>query len=114
MKAGNTTTAAPQNGDHRGIAAAAITSSRSLVIVLLGFVASACGMYYVPKSAVSRPPAITVANTPERKPVGARACRPMKLAVEIVAAPIRNTMGARLNKKPSNASPPATIPAMPV
>ncbi len=39
-------------------------TTRSLVLIL-AFVASACGMYYVPKPAVSRPAAITVANTPE-------------------------------------------------
>jgi hypothetical protein len=42
-------------------------TTRRLVLIVgfVGFVASACGMYYVPKPAVSRPPAITVANTPE-------------------------------------------------
>jgi len=43
---------------------AAMTTTRGLVLIVV-LVASACGMYYVPKPAVSRPPAITVANTPE-------------------------------------------------
>jgi hypothetical protein len=32
---------------------------------ILGFLVNACGTYYVPKPAVSRPPTVTVANTPE-------------------------------------------------
>jgi hypothetical protein len=38
--------------------------SRKLLLIV-SFVASGCGMYYVPKPAVSRPAAVTVANTPE-------------------------------------------------
>lgn len=35
------------------------------LVFILGFITSACGMYYVPKPSVSRPPAVTVGNTPE-------------------------------------------------
>lgn len=35
------------------------------LMALIAFVVSGCGTYYVPKPSVSRPPAVTVANTPE-------------------------------------------------
>jgi hypothetical protein len=40
-----------------------VMTIRSLVLIF-AFVVSGCGAYYVPKPSVSRPPAVTVANTP--------------------------------------------------
>jgi hypothetical protein len=41
-----------------------VMTIRGLVLIF-AFVVSGCGAYYVPKPSVSRPPAITVAKTPE-------------------------------------------------